>query len=95
MDDHGSARIAEDFWRARRRARVQRVLARPTGRHGELLAYDDVRRKLHGIESPAARRQEVPLGAIVGSVGRHKDYDRAFLPLRDSDLDRWTRVNRT
>ena len=92
MDDHGIARIAEDFRRARRKAGLQSVLAQLTGQSVELLAYDDVRRKLHGVESAAARRQDIPLRAIVGSVGRHRDYDRAFLPLRDSDLDRWVRV---
>ena len=92
MDDHSISSIVEDFQRARRRAGLQRVLAQLTGQSIELLAYDDVRRKLHGVEGATVRRQEVPLDAIVGSVGRHRDYDRAFSPLRDSDLERWTRV---
>lgn len=92
MDSPGISTIVEDFRRARRKAAVQQVLAKLTGQNSELLAYDDVRRRLHGVESAAVRHQEVPLDAIVGSVGRHQDYNRAFSPLKDSDLDRWTRV---
>jgi len=92
MDPQSISRIVEDFRRARRRAGLQSVLAQLTGQSVELLAYDDVRRKLHGVESATVRRQEVPLDAIVGSVGRHRDYDRTFSPLRDSDLERWVKV---
>jgi hypothetical protein len=35
---------------------------------------------------------QVPLEAIVGSVERCNDYTRSFLPLKDSDRARWTRV---
>ncbi len=92
MDDQGAAAVAEDFRRARRRAQVQRVLTRLAGKDGRLLVYDDVRRQLHGVESAAVTRQQIPLGSIVGSVGRHQDFDRSFAPLRDSDLERWTKV---
>jgi hypothetical protein len=34
----------------------------------------------------------IPLKAIVGSVDRCTDYTRSFLPLKDSDQARWTRV---
>lgn len=92
MDDQGAAAVAEDFRRARRRAQVQRVLARLAGKDDRLLAYDDVRRKLHGVESAAVTRQQIPLDSIVGSVGRHQDFDRSFAPLQDSDLARWGKV---
>ena len=36
--------------------------------------------------------KEVPLQAIVGSVERCGDYSQSFLPLKDSDQQRWTRV---
>jgi hypothetical protein len=35
---------------------------------------------------------EVPLQAIVGSFERCADYTRSFLPLKDHDQQRWTRV---
>jgi ParB-like chromosome segregation protein Spo0J len=37
-------------------------------------------------------RTEVPLQAIVGSFERCADYTRSFLPLKDHDQPRWTRV---
>ena len=36
--------------------------------------------------------QEIPVKAIVGSVGRTKDFDRDFSPLRPWDAERWARV---
>jgi hypothetical protein len=36
--------------------------------------------------------QPVPLSAIAGSVGRCADYTRSFLPLKDSDEERWLDV---
>jgi ParB-like chromosome segregation protein Spo0J len=39
-------------------------------------------------------RTEVPLEAIVGSFERCADYTRNFLPLKDHDQHRWTRVER-
>lgn len=92
MDNANVPAIVEDFRRARRKADFQGVLAQLTGQSDELLAYDEVRQKLHGVENAAAKRQDVPLDAIVGSVGRYRDYTRTFLPLQNSDLDRWVRV---
>lgn len=94
MDNQNAVSITEDFRRARRQAQVQRLFARLTGRNRNLLAYDEVRRQLHGVESAAVTRQQIPLDAIVGSVGRHRDFDRRFLPLQDSDLTRWSTVRR-
>lgn len=36
--------------------------------------------------------RDIPLDAIVGSVDRYTDFTRSFLPLRDSDQERWARV---
>ena len=83
----------QDFRSARLKANLQSVLARLSGRQpSSLLSYDEVRRRLKGVESAQRRREEVPLDAIVGSVGRYSDFNRAFLPLRDSNQQRWTGV---
>lgn len=92
MDTSRTPSIVEDFRRARFRADLQSVLSRLTGQPGELLAYDEVRQRLRGVESAEVQHQEVPLGAIVGSVGRYHDFNRLFLPLKDSDQERWVRV---
>ena len=47
---------------------------------------------LKGKTGAAAGLKEIPLDAIVGSVGRYADFTRSFLPLQDSDEARWARV---
>ncbi|MBU0491618.1 MAG: universal stress protein [Chloroflexi bacterium] len=81
-----------DFQAARRRAALEAIMARLTGKSTDLLSYEDVRQKLHARECAAKTLQDIPLDAIVGSVGRYNDFTRNFLPRQDSDQDRWTRV---
>lgn len=82
----------EDFRQARRRAGLQQVLSRLTGKSAELLAYEDVRKKLRGTNTVPRGLQEIPVDAIVGSVGRYQDFTRTFLPRQQSDEQRWARV---
>jgi nucleotide-binding universal stress UspA family protein len=83
---------AEEFNRARSRASFQELLARLTGRPEELFSYEEVRQKLRagGVASQSVR--DVPLDAIIGSVGRYSDFTRSFLPRRTSDRERWARI---
>lgn len=81
-----------DFRQARRRAALQQILARLTGRSAELLAYEDVRKKLRATNTVPRGLQEIPVDAIVGSVGRYQDFTRTFLPTQQSDEQRWARV---
>ena len=83
-----------DFAKARRKAALRSVLSRLTGKPSELLSYDDVRRKLKAIESNSSYLDNIPLNAIIGSVGRYNDFDRLFSPLRNSDQSRWANVKR-
>ena len=82
----------EDFRLARRQAVMQQVLARLRSESAELLSYDEVRKKLKMTGQAEQGIQEIPLDAIVGSVGRSGDYTRDFLPIKDSDKERWARV---
>jgi nucleotide-binding universal stress UspA family protein len=82
----------QDFFAARRQARYEMFLARFTGRSTELLSYEDVRAKLHAIETSGQVLREIPLDAIVGSVGRYADFTRSFLPKSNADRQRWARV---
>jgi len=81
-----------DFKRARRRADLREALSALGARPAPLLSYDDVRRRLHAVESPARYLEDVPLDAIVGSVGRTVDFTREFLPRTDADKARWVGV---
>jgi nucleotide-binding universal stress UspA family protein len=82
----------EDFRRARLKASLQDVIARLTGSSTELLSYDEVRKQLRAVESPVKQLKEIPVNAVVGSVGRYHDFTRDFLPRTDSDRARWAKV---
>ena len=82
----------QDFKRARREAALQQLLSRVNGRSNELLAYDQIIEKLKVVDSVGRGLQEIPLDAIVGSVGRYQDFTRTFLPKKDSDEGRWAGV---
>ncbi len=85
-------RTTQEFLAARRQAGYEIFLARLTGRSTALLSYEDVRAKLHALESSGQVLREIPINAIVGSVGRYADFTRSFLPKRDTDRLRWTQV---
>ena len=82
----------QDFRRARRQASLEHVFSFLKGRSNELLSYEDVRKKLKVTGMSAGKLEEIPLNAIVGSVGRYKDFTRNFLPRSDSDQRRWAKV---
>ncbi len=82
----------EDFSRARRLAIIQDILARVTGHSQYLLSYEDVRKKLMAVEGSERTLKEIPLDAIIGSVGRYSDFTRSFLPRKSIDRERWARL---
>lgn len=82
----------QDFQRAKRRADLQNLLARWRGRSLDLLSYEDVRQQLQASGKREVGLREVPLSAIVGSVGRYRDFNRNFLPRVESDKARWAGV---
>lgn len=91
----GRARYAsaiQDFQRARDQAALQELLGRLTGKPTELLSYEEVRQVIRASGIVSRSLQEIPLDAIVGSVGRYNDFTRSFLPRQDSDKERWSRV---
>jgi len=81
-----------DFRQARRRAGLEQLVSRITGKSPELLSFEEVRRKLRASSMVDRGLQDIPLDAIVGSVGRYRDFTRSFLPLSDEDQDRWASV---
>ncbi len=82
----------EDFQKARRTASLQQVVAQITGKSIDLLPYNEITRRLRAAGGSDRGLQNVPIEKIVGSVGRYSDYSRSFLPLLDSDKERWAGV---
>lgn len=89
------SRALEDFRSARAKARMRQLWSSITGSAREIVQYDEISKKMHmsGLSSKGV--QEIPVAAIIGSVNRYKDFDRNFLPLRDSDMERWASVKAT
>lgn len=81
-----------DFNDARLQASLQEIFARLTGKSTELLSYDEVAEKLKLNARSERGTFDIPLNAIVGSVGRYTDFTRSFLPRNSSDQERWSRV---
>jgi uncharacterized ParB-like nuclease family protein len=88
----GRATAISRFRQARRRATIERFLARLVGRSALVLCYEQVRDHLRPTASRSLGIQEIPLQSVVGSVERCSDYTQGFMPLKDSDQRRWASV---
>jgi nucleotide-binding universal stress UspA family protein len=81
-----------DFKEAHRQASLKTVMSKIFGHHSDLYSYDEVLKKLRMRGQVQRGIEEIPLDAIIGSVGRYTDFTRDFLPKRSSDSDRWASV---
>ena len=81
-----------DFKRARQRGALETIIAHLTGKTEELWSYEEVSQQLRAGEPVDRGLQQIPLDAIVGSVGRYTDFTRSFLPRRENAQERWARV---
>jgi nucleotide-binding universal stress UspA family protein len=81
-----------DFRDAHQQAALQEIIGRLTGRSTRLLSYDEVAKKLKLAGRTDRGVQQIPVKAIVGSVGRYTDFTRTFLPRQQDDEQRWARV---
>jgi hypothetical protein len=86
--------VDKDFVRARHRALAGRVVALLRGEGEDLLSFDEVRRVSRANGGLRRGRREVEVRRIVGSVGRHRQFDRNFMPRKASLRDKWERVDR-
>ena len=93
--DRKLAQIAStDFERARRKAFFNDLISVFSGRPNWLLAFEEVRGALPFEGQLYKGMQEVPVPAIVGSVDRYHDFDRAFLPTQTKTRPRWESIDR-
>jgi hypothetical protein len=85
-----------DFGRARRRSLLRRLVSRLRGEPASRCippSFDEARRSLRAFNRVRRGVRVVDLEKIVGSVGRSRDFDGAFMPLRASAGERWKRVD--
>jgi hypothetical protein len=88
------AQVEVDFDRARRRAFYGRVVARLRRECSLLLAFDEVGEGHFAHNRRRLGLRDVKVSEIVGSVGRHRAFDRGFMPTKANLAERWKRVDR-
>ncbi len=84
-----------DFTAARRKAFLRRIGAflRRDPASNRLLSFDEVKSALGAVDQVHLGMRTVPVEKIVGSVGRHRDFDRAFLPSKGDLGARWKKID--
>jgi len=86
----------KDFGVARRRAWMRKLALRLHGKaavEGAPATFQDLQNKRRAHNRVRRGIHVVDTDRIVGSVGRSKDFDRRFSPLRASTGERWKRVD--
>jgi hypothetical protein len=85
-----------DFTLARRRARLGRLkalLLRQATR-STLLSPKEYQRSVAPSGSMYQGRKTVEVSSIVGSVGKHEQFDPNFMPLSKASAEKWKRIDR-
>src|SRR5439155_13533075 len=82
-----------DFQRARRKAFWRQLGSWLVRADNALLAFEEVRKQLRAHARREGGMREVAIDQIVGSVGRYRDFDRAFLPRQLRTRDRWESID--
>ncbi len=85
-----------DFTIARRRARLGRLkeLLLRRGTRGTLLSPEELPRGVPASGSTYRGRRTLEVKRIVGSVGKHEQFDPNFMPLSNASAQRWQRIDR-
>jgi hypothetical protein len=89
--------VTKDFSLARRRAFLRRIGARLRRRDAAsdgLLCFDDLTKIPGAVGRIHRGLRTVPVTQIGGSVSRCSEFDRDFMPARESVEERWKRIDR-
>ena len=81
------------YFEVRARARRGQIWSKLSGRSRRLLSLAEVDATRVRDRHDAGLRT-VPIERIRGTEGRSNDFDRAFLPLRESSRERWMSIAR-
>jgi hypothetical protein len=84
---------AEDFSKARGKAILSQFQHFLDQDKNALLSFHDVKEILRPKNETYRGMQTVPIDLIVGSEGRHRDFNRYFLPNSEFLRSRWERVD--
>jgi hypothetical protein len=85
---------SEDFKRALRTAFWRKLANWLSKGDNDLLPFYEVRKRIPIRGQRYLGLQLVPMDKIVGSSGRYRDFDRAFLPKQSRTKDRWINIDK-
>ena len=83
-----------EFEKASRKANWRDWLSWLTRNNNNLLSLDEILRCVPVKNQRHLGFQFVPIDKIVGSEGRHRDFDRAFLPRQTHTKGRWISIGK-
>lgn len=88
------ALAAEKFDRVYQKPLIRQLLRLFREKPDEtLLSFEQVQRLIRDRAEIDRGTQLIDISKIIGSVGRYRDFDRAFLPLSGADAERWKRLD--
>lgn len=90
--DHYVSEARHQWNQARRKARWDELTQKAPGQATHLLDFNEIAQRLNLKHAIYQGVQNVPVDAIVGSVGRYNDFTSAFLPSDDGLKVRWERI---
>ena len=87
--------VDREFILARHRARLHGFRRRLGGLSGTgtLLSFDKERRLARAYGGFRRGKSTVEVSRIVGSAGKHDQFDDEFMPLRRASPERWKRID--
>ena len=89
-----AALAAEKYNRAHQKPLIRQLLRLFKEKPDEtLLSFDQVQELVRDRGEIDRGTQLIEIAKIIGSVGRYRDFDRAFLPLSGADAERWKRLD--
>ncbi len=87
-------KAGDDFNKAKSRATISGILHALTPERQKLLSLEDVKKLVKPKSETYIGMKAVPVELIVGSEGRYKDFNRAFLPRKEFSRSRWVNVDK-
>ena len=87
------SKARQEYQSARRAGELRHLWNLLRGHNDDLIPFEDLKKTM-GFEGQRYRGlRPVPLGQIIGSLGRSQDFDRAFLPTQRHSQRKWISVD--
>ncbi|OHD12892.1 MAG: transcriptional regulator [Spirochaetes bacterium GWB1_48_6] len=92
--DFLSAQASDDFNKARAREMISRIINLLRPQTNKLLSLSEIKSLIRPKGERYRGMQSVPVSQIVGSEGRYRDFNKAFLPRFEYMRQRWESVDK-